>query len=66
MSKLSAFLRPMPPPDTSDANIGAIRARIADGIPLGGDYASAFEEYLQAHRDRIDLLARVDELEADL
>jgi hypothetical protein len=43
----------------------AIEQRVADGIFLGGEYQDAYDEYLTAHRDRIFLLRRVTELEAD-
>jgi hypothetical protein len=44
----------------------AIKQRIADGVFLLGDYRSAYDAYLTAHRDRIYLMARITELEAAL
>lgn len=64
MSDLSKIIKPLPPLDLSPAAIEAIRARIADGVFLGGDYAAAYNEFLIAHRDRMTLLALVDRLQA--
>jgi hypothetical protein len=49
----------------SAPDIAAIRARVADGIFLGGDYHAAYEQFLIAHRDRTALLAELDELTRD-
>jgi hypothetical protein len=51
------FARPLVTPEYLEG----IRQRIADGIFLGGDYHSAYEQYLTAHRDRCALLALLDE-----
>lgn len=62
MNDLNEILRTPRVPDTSPAAIEAIRLRIADGVFLGGDYQAAYEQFLVAHRDRVALLARLDEL----
>jgi hypothetical protein len=53
--------RPFPPPILTPEEFDAIRQRVADGIFLGGDYHSAYAQYLIAHRDRCALLALLDE-----
>ena|SRR5882762_7698035 len=62
-SDIGPILQRQPVPDTTPANIEAIRSRVADGVFLGGDYQVAYAQYLVAHRDRVALLARLDELE---
>ena len=46
--------------------LAEIRARIRDGIFLGGDYNTAYEEFLRAHADRCQLLVLVADLQRRL
>jgi hypothetical protein len=46
--------------------LDAIEKRVLDGIFLGGNYESAYEEYLRAHRDRKVLLEFVRSLQEQL
>jgi hypothetical protein len=61
-----SYLQPISPVELTPAELAAIRARVADGVFLGGTYEQAYEQFLIAHRDRCALLARVDELQRGL
>lgn len=63
MSKLGAIgSTPLAAPTAEEMR--CIRDRDRDGIFLGGDYHYAYDQYLQANRDRARLLILVDELSA--
>jgi hypothetical protein len=61
-----SYLQPISPVELTPAELAAIRARVADGVFLGGNYEQAYEQFLIAHRDRCALLARLDELQRGL
>jgi hypothetical protein len=58
-----SLIRPLPPPPPlTPRELEEIRTRVRDGIFLGGDYASCYEQFLIAHGDRTRLLAKLDAL----
>jgi hypothetical protein len=61
-----AHIKPLPPETMTPALLDQIEQRVLDGIFLGGNYESAYQAYLRAHRDRKVLLEFVRDLQDQL